>query len=67
MTVLAFALEAWSVIPSLISTGSDIIDFWNKTNAALEKMQTEDRNPSDDEWSALHKIIEDLRAQRPDV
>lgn len=67
MPVLAFALEAWNIIPMLISTGSDLIDFWNKTDALLKTMQDEKRDPTPAEWDALHAIIEDLRAQRPQV
>lgn len=67
MTALAFAIEAFNVLPGLISAGMDIVDFVNKTNTALTAMQAENRDPTDEEWEALNKVIEDLRAQRPDL
>ncbi len=67
MTALAFAIEALNTLPGLISAGIDVIDLINKTSDDLKKMQDENRDPTDDEWAALNKAVEDLRAQRPDV
>ncbi len=67
MSAIAFAIEALNVLPGLISSGIDVIDLINKTSADLKKMQDENRDPTDSEWEALNKIVEDLRTQRPDV
>ncbi len=67
MEAISFAIEAFNTLPGLIAAGMDIIGFITKTNDALKLMQAEDRDPSDEEWDTLNKVIEDLRAQRPDV
>lgn len=67
MTALTFAIEAFNALPGLIAAGIDIIGFINTTNDALQKMQDEDRDPSDAEWEQLNNTVEMLRAQRPDI
>lgn len=67
MSALAFAIQAFNVIPGLVAAGMDIYEFVSKASDDLKKMQDENRDPTDQEWADLNKVIEDLRAQRPDV
>lgn len=67
MTALAFALEAFNVLPSLISAGMDVMDFINKTSDDLKKMQETGSDPTPEQWQELRDLIETLRSQRPDV
>lgn len=67
MSAIAFAIQAFTVLPDLISAGVDVVALVNKASDDLKKMQEEDRDPTDTEWAALNKTIDDLRAQRPDV
>lgn len=66
MNAISFAITVLNMLPSLISTGKDIVKFIEESNTALKAMQAEGRNPTDEEWDTLNKAIEDLRAQRPD-
>ena len=63
-TALAFALQAFTTLPDLIAAGIDIAEFVKDTSANLTKMKDEERDPTDEEWEALNKVVEDLRAQR---
>lgn len=67
MPAIAFAMNILSELPALIGAGIDVVDLITKGNDALKKMQVENRAPSDEEWAELNQMIEDLRAQRPDV
>lgn len=67
MTALAFAIEALNVLPGLISAGMDVVSFITKASDDLKKMQSEGRDPTDEEWDALNNVVQDLRAKRPDV
>ncbi len=67
MTILSYALEVLNALPGLISAGVDVYDFINTTNDNIKKMQDENRDPTDQEWSDLNQLVEALRAQRPDV
>ncbi len=66
-TVITYAVEVLNALPQLIVAGVDILQFLHDSNSAIKKMQVENRDPTNEEWDALNKIIEDLRAQRPDV
>lgn len=67
MPFLTYILQVWSILPSLVEAGIDIMEFWEKTNSSIKQMQSEDRDPTAEEWEALNKLVEDLRAQRPDL
>ncbi len=66
-TILAYAMEVLNVLPGLISAGTDVYDLVEQTNADLKAMQATGTEPTDAQWDALHSIIDDLRAQRPDI
>ncbi len=67
MPAIAFAIQALTAIPELISAGMDVVDLVNQSNDALKKMQSEKRDPTDEEWGVLNKTIDALRASRPSV
>ncbi len=67
MGALSFAIQVLTSIPGLISAGIDVVDMINKTTDDLNKMQAENRDPTDEEWDALNKIIEELRAKISDI
>lgn len=67
MSALAFAIQAFNVIPGLVAAGMDIYEFVSKASDDLKKMQDENRDPTDQEWAELNTVIENLRAMRPDV
>ncbi len=67
MSAIAFALEALNILPSLIGAGVDVIELINKTSDSLKEMQATGSDPSPEQWDELNALIEDLRAQRPDV
>jgi len=60
-TALAYAIQALTLIPSLIKTGADILTFVQETETALKKMQAESRDPTAAEWDALNAKIAELR------
>lgn len=60
--VLMYAMQALNAIPTLIAAGQSIADLVNQTNAAVNKMVTEKRDPTADEWAAQAQVISGLRA-----
>ena len=60
--ILTYALQALNAIPSLIAAGQSVAGLVNQTNAAVQKMVAENRDPTADEWAAQAKVISDLRA-----
>jgi hypothetical protein len=67
MLALGFAIQAFGLLPGLIKAGMDVTSFVTRTNASLEQMQKENRDPTDAEWASLNASVEELRAARPDV
>lgn len=67
MPAIAYAIQALNVLPGLIAAGIDVVAIVQKTSDDLAAMQAENRDPTDEEWAALNKVVEDLRARRPDV
>lgn len=64
-TLLAFALKALEAMPTIVSTVEDATTYVENTVSSLKTMQSENRDPTQAEWDALDKTIEDLRAARP--
>lgn len=60
--VLMYAMQALEAIPSLIAAGQNVVNLVNQTSAAVKKMQTENRDPTAEEWAAQAQVISDLRA-----
>lgn len=66
-TPLTFAIQILESLPLIFSVGAQALTYINNNITALRQMQLENRDPSDAEWEALNKIVEDLRAARPDI
>ena len=64
---LAFALQALSLLPSLIQAGAEIVALIQSTTAALEAMHAEGRDPTDTEWAALTTTSEAALARLDDA
>ncbi len=60
---LMYALQALNAIPTLIATGQNVMGMVNRTTVAMQNMQAENRNPTDQEWADLHKDIDAMRNQ----
>ncbi len=60
--ILMYAMQALEAIPSLLAAGQSVLNLVNQTSAAVKKMQTENRDPTAEEWTAQAQIISDLRA-----
>lgn len=60
--VLMYAMQALNAIPTLIAAGQSIADLVNQTNAAVNKMVSEKRDPTAEEWAAQAQVISGLRA-----
>ena len=58
---IAFAIQALTQLPALIQAGADAVAAIEATIAALQAMQTENRDPTPAEWDALDaRITTDL-------
>lgn len=66
-TALAFAMQILESLPTIINMTEDAVKYVSNSVTALKLMQLEGRDPTDAEWDALNKTIQDLRAARPDV
>lgn len=55
---LAFALQALTMLPSLMQAGMEVMTLIQNTTTALRAMQAEGRDPTDAEWAALHAASE---------
>lgn len=62
-SAVALALQVFSILPSLIEAGLEVKELIETTQAALQKMQDEKRDPTPEEWNAINNKIEALRAQ----
>lgn len=58
--MLDFVLAALKAVPALIAAGADAWSHVSAANAAVAKMQAENRGPSAAEWQALHETIDRL-------
>lgn len=62
-SIIAYALQALEAIPTLIAAGQSVIGLIQHSTAALKLMQTENRDPTDQEWADLNATIDALRQQ----
>lgn len=60
---LLYATQLLGILPALISAGKDITDLVTTGNAALQKMQAENRVPTDQEWADLNAQIAALQKE----
>lgn len=70
MSIIAYAIQTFNLVKAAMEAGlalKDVYDIIERTNAALAAMEAEGRGPNADEWDALNKETEELRAHRPDV
>lgn len=63
MGAIAFALQALEAIPTLLAAGQSVVGLVQHSSAALKLMQTENREPSSQEWADLNATIASLRDQ----
>lgn len=56
-TVADFALAFLAQLPGLIAAGIDITASVAAHRAALEKMKSENRDPTPDEWAQLNERL----------
>ena len=61
MNPLSLALQVFQLLPGLISTGVQVEGVIASTIATLRKAQAENRDPTAEEWNALHIEIEAAR------
>ena len=63
MPALAMAIQLLTQLPGLIAAGVQVKGLIDSTRGTLEKAQAEGRDPTDAEWDALNKTVEELRKQ----
>lgn len=61
MPQLLFAMQVLQALPALLAAGQNVMALVQSTNAALDRMNKENRGPSDLEWNELNQTIADLR------
>lgn len=61
--VETYAVAALKQLPALINAGQDITKVVTETQAAIERMITEGRGPTDEEWAAQMARIAALEGQ----
>lgn len=62
-SAVALALQVFTILPSLIEAGLEVKELIETTQAALAKMQAENRDPTEEEWATINSKIDALRAQ----
>lgn len=67
MGALTIAIQVIEALTALVPAGVAALDRIESTVSSLKLMQSENRDPTDEEWAALNQVIEDLRAARPDL
>ena len=63
MPALAMAIQLLTQLPGLIAAGIQVKGLIDSTRDTLEKAKAENRDPTDQEWDALNKTVEELRKQ----
>jgi hypothetical protein len=61
--IALYLLQALQLLPLLISTGQNVMTFFNKTQTNVNNMIAENRAPSDAEWADLNASTASLRVQ----
>jgi len=62
-SALSLAISTLSVLPGVIEAGAEVLQLIEGTVASLKIMQSQSRDPSDAEWSAIHMQIDALRGE----
>lgn len=60
---LMYAMQLLAQLPALIEGGHEVVGLVKDANDALKKMQSENRDPTPEEFEALNSKINELRAQ----
>lgn len=63
LEALVFADKLLGLVPTVIAAGGDVLTIIAQGRAALEKMKTESRGPTIEEWDALNQSIDTLMGQ----
>lgn len=63
MNQALYALQILQQIPALIAAGQSVLGLVQDGSAALEKMVSENRDPTEAEWDALNAVTKALRDQ----
>lgn len=70
LTIAAYAIQFANLLKAAIDAGKsikEIYDIIKRTEANLQKMESENRGPNDAEWDALNAETETLRAKLPEI
>lgn len=63
MNGIDYAIRAVGLLSELVSAGVEIVGFVRQTQARLQTMRSEERDPNEAEWKELNDQIEALRLQ----
>lgn len=63
MAALLFADKLLGLAPLVLTLGGDVLSAIANGRTALQKMSSEKRDPTDEEWAALNATIDALMAQ----
>lgn len=69
-SIVVYAIQAFGLVKEAIAAGmalKDAYDLLAKYQANIQKMKDFGRGVLPEEWDAINKETEDLRAARPDV
>ena len=64
--IFLFVEKLLELIPTAIQVGGDVVAIVKNGQSALSSMQSEDRGPTEAEWSNLNATIDGLMAQLKD-
>jgi hypothetical protein len=57
------AIAVLEALPTLVTASTEVLDWIRRTAADLKTMQAEGRDPTPEEWAALHARIGALRGE----
>lgn len=60
--IAEYAKEALDAIGTLLSVGKDVTSLIEQTRERLDAMAAANRGPTDEEWAAQNKMIDELSA-----
>jgi hypothetical protein len=55
--VLQFAIMALQSLPYIVQAGGDLVTQVNKIQTDLQAMQSQNRDPTAEEWAAQHSAL----------
>jgi gas vesicle protein len=63
MQALLYATQLLGILPGLLDAGKDVADLIKSGNAALKRMQEDNRDPTKEEWDELNAEIRKLQEE----